>query len=197
VREINWKGDEVMDDCKLIDLFWQRSESAITEVSKKYGCYCRTIAFNILASKEDTEECVNDTYLKVWNAIPTDRPDIFSAYLGKITRNLALNRYKQRKVQKRGGGEIDLLLSELESCVPASANVEKECESTELIKAINEFLLSIKIENRVIFVRRYWYADPIVTIAQRYDMSESKVKSILFRCRNNLKTYLEKRGVKV
>ncbi|MCL2817167.1 MAG: RNA polymerase sigma factor [Clostridiales bacterium] len=183
-----------MDDKLILDLYWARSESAVSKTAEKYGKYCFAIAVNILQNKADAEECVNDTYLKAWEAIPPQRPEIFSSFLGKITRNLALNKCKERKTKKRGGG-IALLLSELEDCIPSAGTVESEYESQTVIEAINACLLSMDRESRVVFVRRYWYADPVKAIAARFQMSESKVKSMLFRARKTLKAHLEKEGV--
>ena len=184
-----------MNDEMILDLYWARSESAINETAKKYGNYCLAIATGILQNNEDAEECVSDTYLKAWEAIPPQRPVIFKSFLGKITRNLSLNKYKEHKTKKRGGGEIALMLSELEECIPSRSNVETEYESNQVIEIINSWLLSLERENRVVFVRRYWYADTIKIIAARFKISESKVKSMLFRTRKILKTYLEKEGV--
>jgi len=186
-----------MDDELILELYWARSESAIHETAIKYGKYCVKIAMNILRNKEDAEECVNETYLKAWEAIPPERPSIFSAFLGKITRNLSLNKYKEQRTQKRGGGEIALILDELEDCVPSGGSVEAEAEANAVAEAINAFLRSINRENRAVFVRRYWYADSITSITARHHMTESKVKSMLFRTRNKLKDYLEKEGVAI
>ena len=179
----------------ILDLYWARCESAIKETAQKYGNYCAVIAVNILQNNEDAEECVSDTYLKAWDAIPPERPSIFRAFLGKITRNLSLDKYKQSQAKRRGGGEVTLLLSELEDCIPSIGGVEAQHESGLIVKAINDCLLSMESEVRIIFVRRYWYADSIQTIATRFRMNESKVKSILFRSRKKLGAYLEKEGV--
>ncbi|MDF2654760.1 MAG: hypothetical protein K0R19_1234 [Bacillota bacterium] len=184
-----------MDDHAIIELFYSRSETAIHETSQKYGNYCSRIAMNILANKEDSEECVSDTYFKTWNAIPPQRPEVLRSFLGRITRNLSLNRYKEKRRQKRGGDEVDLLLSELEGCVSSDHTVETELERGRIAGTINKFLYSIEIEHRVIFIRRYWYVDSISSIAKRLGVSESKVKSVLFRTRNRLRAYLEKEGV--
>ena len=184
-----------MNDDMILNLYWTRSESAVGETAKKYESYCFVIANNILSNKEDAEECVNDTYLKAWESIPPQRPAIFRSFLGKITRNLALNKYKEQRTQKRGGDEVALLFSELEACVPSGSNVELECEAGIAVDAINSCLMSMNSENRTVFVRRYWYADSIGAIASRYQMSESRVKSMLFRTRNILKNYLENEGV--
>jgi RNA polymerase sigma-70 factor (ECF subfamily) len=152
---------------------------------------------NILQSNEDAEECVNDTYLKTWDAIPPQRPTVFSAFLGKITRNLSLNKYKGQRTQKRGSGEIPLMLDELEPCIPSARSVEADVEAGVVIETLNAFLSSIDHESRVVFVRRYWHADSIASVAERYQMSESKVKSMLFRTRNKLRAYLEKEGITI
>jgi RNA polymerase sigma-70 factor (ECF subfamily) len=179
----------------ILDLFWTRSESAISETAKKYGNYCFAIAANILKNKEDAEESVNDTYLKAWAAIPPQRPTIFSSFLGKITRNLSINKYKAQRTDKRGGGEFPLLLSDLDECIPSRENTELEFESGQIIEMLNSCLRSMDSESRIVFVRRYWYFDSIKTIASRFQMSESKVKSTLFRTRKKIKSYLEKEGV--
>ena len=188
-----------MDDNMIIDLYWARSESAIIETAKKYGGYCAKIAMNILRNKEDSEECVNDAYLKAWNAIPPQRPAKFISFLGRITRNLSLNKYKEKNMQKRGGddnkNEVEILLSELSDCIPSGSNVEAEYDAAVTAKAIDSFLRSVDSDNRIVFVRRYWYADSVISISERFNISESKVKSMLFRTRNKLKIYLEKEGV--
>ena len=186
-----------MDDNIILDLYWARSESAISETAQKYGGYCTKIAMNILQNSEDTEECVNDTYLKTWNAIPPQRPTIFSSFLGKIIRNLSLNKYKEQRAKKRGGYEVVLLLDELEDCVPSGNRVEYEYEVGVIAQTIDRFLHSIDAESRIVFVRRYWYVDSIRSIAARFQMSESKVKSMLFRTRSKLRIYLEKEGIAI
>ncbi|MDR3270275.1 MAG: sigma-70 family RNA polymerase sigma factor [Peptococcaceae bacterium] len=184
-----------MDDNTIIDLFWSRSETAIAETNKKYGAYCMTIAMNILQNREDSNECLNDTYHMTWSAIPPQRPVIFPAFLGRIARNVSLNKYKARHTKKRGGQEMDVLLSELEHCLPAPNNVEAEYETGQVAKTISNFLYAMNTHDRIIFVRRYWYADSIAALAQRYQMGESKVKSLLFRTRNKLRVYLEREEV--
>jgi len=190
-------GGKNLDDNMILDLYWARSESAISETAQKYGGYCTKIAMNILQNSEDTEECVNDTYLKTWNAIPPQRPTIFSSFLGKIIRNLSLNKYKEQRAKKRGGYEVVLLLDELEDCVPSGNRVEYEYEAGVIAQTIDRFLHSIDAESRIVFVRRYWYVDSIRSIAARFQMSESKVKSMLFRTRSKLRIYLEKEGIAI
>ncbi|MDD3692277.1 MAG: sigma-70 family RNA polymerase sigma factor [Oscillospiraceae bacterium] len=184
-----------MEDEKILDLYWMRSESAILQTAKKYGHYCFAIAKNILQNNEDAKECENDTYLKTWESIPPQRPNQFRAFLGKITRNLSLNKYKEQRTKKRGGDRIDLLLSELEDCIPSSSCVEGECEAKHIVETINSFMLSLNCESRKVFVRRYWYGDSIKEVAIYFQMSHSKAKSILFRTRKALRTHLEKEGV--
>ena len=184
-----------MDDIKIIELYWNRSENALAETSKKYSRYCHHISFNILHNNQDAEECVGDTYLRAWNAMPPQSPNRLSTFLGKITRNLSLNRYKQYGAEKRGLGQTELVLSELEDCIPSMADVEQTTDEIVLVEAINTFLATLPREKCIVFVRRYWYLSAINEIALQYDMSESKVKSMLFRTRNELKLYLEKEGI--
>lgn len=184
-----------MEDEKIIDLYWARQETAIIETDRKYGGYCRTISIHILNSQEDSEECVNDTWLRAWDSMPPKRPDFLAAFLGKIVRNLSISRYRMNHARKRGSGETDLLLMELEECIPSGKSVEEEIEGKETAAAIDRFLEGIDAESRNIFVRRYFYVDSIREIAERFEISESKVKSQLFRLRNRLKDHLEKEGI--
>lgn len=184
-----------MKDNEIIDLYWERKEEAVSATADKYGNYCHSISYNILHSDEDAEECVNDTYLGTWKSIPPQRPDRLSTYLGKITRNLSLNRFKQYTAEKRGLGQTELVLSELEDCIPSETSVEQVVEEMVLVKSINQFLYAQPWQKRNIFVRRYWYLYPIREIAEAYGMSDSKVSSLLFRMRNELKIHLEKDGI--
>ena len=183
-----------MEDSKIIELYWQRSEQAISETAGKYGRLLRSIAMNILNNFSDAEECENDTYAAAWNAIPPTRPNVFSAFLGKITRNIALNRWEYNRAARRNR-EFDLVLEELEECVSGRESVESLFEAGQLAELINEFLKGLKRETRVIFVRRYWYSDPVKEIASRLRISESKVEVVLFGTREQLKNFLEERGV--
>ncbi|MCL2056935.1 MAG: sigma-70 family RNA polymerase sigma factor [Oscillospiraceae bacterium] len=183
-----------MEDIEIIDLYWSRSESAIMETAVKYGRYLMAIANNILTNENDSEECVNDAYLGAWNAMPSQRPNYLKAFLGKIARNIALGKYDYNKAKKRNS-EFDLILSELEGCVSSPESVESSFDEDETAKIISDFLRLQTDGNRGIFLRRYWYADSIGSIAVRFSMSESKVKSILFRMRGKLKIHLEKEGV--
>jgi RNA polymerase sigma factor, sigma-70 family len=184
-----------MDENQIIDLYWERSESAIDETSRKYGKYCHCISYNILHNTEDAEECVNDAYMRAWNAIPPSRPNQLSTFLGKITRNLSYDKCKKYTAEKRGFGQTALVLSELEECVPSFENIDHALDEVVLVEAINNFLASLPQINRIMFVRRYWYLCQIREIAEQYGMNENKVKSMLFRARNELKKYLEKEGI--
>ena len=184
-----------MNDQDIIRLYWERDERAIRETASVYGAYCSRIAWNIVKNPEDTEECVNDTYLHVWNSIPTDRPAIFKAYIGRITRNLALSVYRKLHAQKRGGGELQAVFEELEAGLPAVRGTEEELEDREIAKTLSDFLRTQDEPARLIFVRRYWYTESIRELAEAFALSESNVKQILFRTRNKLRAYLEKEGI--
>ena len=184
-----------MEDERIVSLYWQRDESAIRETEIKYDRYLTKIAYNILSSHEDSRESVNDTYLAAWNSMPPHRPCVLSTYLGKITRNLSLNRYALRTAQKRGMGQVELTLSELEECVPAQRDLEQMVDEMVLVDAIEAFLYAQPRTMRSIFIGRYWYLYPIRELADAYAMSESKVASLLFRMRNKLKLHLEKEGI--
>ena len=184
-----------MDDKQIIDLYWARSESAIAETGKKYGKLCHRIAFNILANAQDSEECVSDTYLKAWSVIPPKRPVKLSTFLGKITRNLALNRYEKYAAEKRGGGEVPVALDELTECVPDPNSVEQMVDGRILVDKLNVFLEGLPVEARKIFMRRYWEVCSIQEIAEIYGISESKVKVSLFRTRGKLRSFLEQEGI--
>ena len=184
-----------MKDQEIINLYWNRQEIAITETAHKYGAYCHSISYNILHNEEDAEECVNDTYLGAWNAMPPHRPSRLAVFLGKITRNLSLNRFRAYTAKKRGMGQTELALGELEECIPGTFSVEADMEAAFLVQAINGFLHKQTKLKRNIFVRRYWYLSSIKEIAADYAMSESKVASLLFRMRNELKLHLEREGV--
>lgn len=184
-----------MKDHEIIDLYWERNETAIVRTSEKYGGYCHTISYNILNNDEDAEECVNDTWLGAWKSMPPQRPNNLATYLGKITRNLSLNRLKQYTTEKRSGSQTVLALSELEDCISSSTTVEQIAEEEALVDSINRFLYAQPKQKRNIFIRRYWYLYSIRDIAGTYEMSESKVASMLFRMRSELKTHLEKEGI--
>ena len=184
-----------MEDKQIVDLYWARSEKAISETADKYGRYCYTIAYNILHSNEDSEECVNDTYLHAWNAMPDQRPNKLSAFLGRITRNLSLKRWEKYTAKKRGAGQVSLALDELQECIPATNQTDSVADDIVLTDVLNRFLASLTAEKRNIFMRRYWYLSPVAEIASDLAISESKVKMSLLRSRNELKQLLEKEGI--
>ncbi len=181
-----------MDDTKILELYFARSEQAIQETDTKYGGLCYRIADNVLNNREDSEETVSDTYLTAWKRIPPTRPKVLSAFLSKITRFLAINRWKADRRQKRGGGEIPLALEELKDCADGREDVERRCESKEMILCYNRFLSQLPKIQRDLFLDRYFYLDSIQAIAQKTGFSESKVKSMLYRTRNKLKDTLAK-----
>lgn len=184
-----------MDDRQIIQLYHERSEAALSETAEKYGKYCHTIAYNILYNKEDTEECVNDTYLKAWETIPPQNPDKLSVFLGKITRNLALDKYRYYNREKRKAGQTELVLDELSECIPAADSVEQTVSDKLLVEVLNRFLEELSKDKRRIFLQRYWYLRSIGEIAAEFAMSESKVKMMLLRMRGKLKQVLEKEGI--
>ena len=184
-----------MEDAAIVELYWQRQERAIAETKTKYGTYCQTIARRILIDARDAEECVNDTYFGAWNAMPPHRPASLSTFLGKITRNLSLKKWRARSAAKRGSGEVALSLDELQDCVGSSSSVEEHVEAEELARIIDVFLAGLGAEDRRMFVCRYWHFDSIGEIAQRFGFSQSKVKMSLKRTRDKLAIYLEQEGV--
>ncbi|MCD8356837.1 MAG: sigma-70 family RNA polymerase sigma factor [Clostridia bacterium] len=183
-----------MEDREIIKLYWERNERAIAETSEKYGRYCYAIAWNILHRREDAEECENDTYLAAWKAMPPKCPSRLSVFLGKITRNIALDYYDYHMAQKRSGTVVELL-SEFSECVADTRLTEHALEAKETAAGISRFLRQQNSLNRMIFVRRYWYADSIADIADRFKISQSKVKTSLFRTRKKLREYLETEDV--
>ena len=183
-----------MEDTKIIQLYWDRDETAISETANKYGNYCTSISRNILENEEDVKECVNDTYLHAWNSMPPHRPNILSIFLGKIARNLSFNKYKHLHTKKRGGSEISAVLDELEECVSGKIDVEQEIEYQELVKIIDDFLHSLSTQKRSIFICRYWYNDSIIDIAKQFHMKENAVSMTLRRTRIKLQQYLTERG---
>ena len=172
-----------------------RDEQAIAQTAQKFGAYCRKIAMNLLGSQEDAEECENDTWMAAWNSMPQNRPDKLAPYLGRITRNLALDLRERQNAKKRGGGQTETVLEELEFCLPAGDHTAQEVESAETARSISAFLRSQPEQARNIFIRRYWYCDATADIAKRYGIGESKVRVTLHRMRTKLKAYLEKEGV--
>ena len=183
-----------MEDRAIIDLYFARSESALSETAQKFGDYCYGIAYNILRSEPDSDECVNDTYMHAWESIPPSRPSHLGAFLGRITRNLALNRLKYINAQKRADGEASLALDELSECVASQSNVEKAFDDKVLAALFDEFLSSLGDDARYVFIRRYWYLEPVKRIAQDISASEGKVGMSLHRSRMKLKKLLMKEG---
>ena len=184
-----------MEDEKIITLLNARSESAIALLREKYESYCLTIAKNILPCREDAEEVVSDIWLRLWNAIPPEQPENLRLYVARIARNLALDRYRSLHRQSRGGGQTALALEELESCIPAGSDPEAHVNTQELSGAINRFLASVSQRDRNIFLRRYFYMDSSATIALRYGMRETAIRTVLSRIRRKLKAYLIKEGL--
>ncbi|WP_298032722.1 RNA polymerase sigma factor [uncultured Dysosmobacter sp.] len=186
-----------MEDRAIIELYWNRDQSAIAETDGKYGGFLRNLSWNVLRDHGDAEECVNDTYLRAWNAIPPDRPAAFRAWLGRVARNLSLDRWKQGRAQKRGGDSMELLLGELDGCVPAPHSMERVLEDRDIAALISKFLRELPAESRIMFLRRYWYGQDIGAIAAGLGCGQGKVKSALFRTRKALRAYLESEGVSI
>ena len=184
-----------MEDSQIVSLYWERNEQALAETAAKYGNYCFSIAYNILSSREDADESVNDTYMSAWERIPPHKPAVLSAFLGKLTRRISLNKWRNRTRQKRGGGEVALALDELAGCIPGSADVSHHVEQKELRAAIVSFLNTLPCIERDVFVCRYWYLADIRKISQVFGYTESKVKSMLHRTRIKLRTHLKEEGL--
>ena len=182
-----------MEDFKIVDLYWSRSETAISESERKYGKILRSLSFSLLSSHEDAEECVNDTYLDAWNAMPTARPTYLGAFLSKITRRISIDRFRNQHRQKRGG--IDTVLEELNDCIPSDSDVVKEYESQRLASALNRFLFAQPTQKRVMFLRRYFYSQSISEIAHGLEVAESTVKVTLYRMREALRKELEEQDL--
>lgn len=184
-----------MDDLMIIELYFERDEKAIKETDKKYGRLCFTVAINILDNDADSEECVNDTYLSVWNKIPPTRPNNFMAFICKITRNLSLKRLDYNKAMKRTSESL-VSFTELEDILPDSS-IMPNVENERIGKLISDFLHHEKPDVRAVFIRKYWFFDSISDIAARYSFSESKVKNMLYHSRNKLREYLKKEGIEI
>ena len=183
-----------MEDSRIINLYWQRNPDAIAETNDKYGDYCFNVADNILKNHEDAEECVNDTWLRAWNTIPPQRPAKLKLFLAKITRNLAFDLYRTKSAEKRGQGEIDLVMDELSECIPSKYSVCAEYEGRELAECIRNFAKTLPVRDCNILIRRYFYAEAVSDIAKKYGMKENNVTVILHRSRKKLKEYLVKEG---
>lgn len=186
-----------MTDEEIIAMYWERSESALAESQRRYGGLCKQIAANILGSREDAEECLNDALYAAWNAIPPERPDSLSAYLARITRNHALTRLKARRRQKRGGGEAEVLLSELEDCVPVGDFADGLIDARHIGEAISAFLKEQTEVNAAVFTERYFHCKTIAEISRESGFTKSKITAILFRMREKLRQKLNGEGVDI
>lgn len=184
-----------MEDEKIVQLLWDRKEIGLTELSDKYDGYCHSISYRILNDREDAKECVNDTWLRTWNAIPPHRPFCLSGFLGKIVRNLSLNYVKKRYAGKRGGGNVNLALEELQECISDGKRVEEHLEQKLLTDTIAAFLRKQPEQKRVIFLQRYFYLYQVKEIAQALGMKEGTVKSVLSRMRKDLQIWLEREAI--
>ena len=183
-----------MEDQKIIALYHGRNELAIAETDRKYGAFCRTIAMNILSVREDAEECVNDTWHAAWTKMPPELPHSLKAFLGRITRNLSISRFRASRAQKRYSG-LELMLSELEECVPSAVSVERVVEQKELGEQISDWLETLREDDRSLFIRRYWYGDAAKMLAAERKCSENQIAQRMRWLRGQLKTYLEEKGV--
>ncbi|MCH5198826.1 MAG: sigma-70 family RNA polymerase sigma factor [Oscillospiraceae bacterium] len=183
-----------MDDKRIVELYFERNERAINETASKYGNYCYSIAYNILYNNEDAEESVNDTYADAWNSMPPHCPSVLSTFLGKITRRISIDRWRKNHAEKRGGGEMPLVLEELQECVASDNRVELELEKRRLTDIINAFVLSLPKTEQKVFLCRYWYMDSVDSICKQFGFSESKVRSMLYRTREKLRMLLRGEG---
>ncbi len=193
MRLYEWRLD--LEDRKIVELYLTRSEEAIQATDEKYGRYCYKIAFNILGNSEDSEECVNDAYMRAWGSIPPNEPKSLSSFIGKITRNLALDKLRQKNSDKRGGGEIPLVLDEISEFVSGDDQIARLQDSQEITAALNSFLAGLEEVERGVFMRRYWMVEPIADIAKRYGLTTSNATTLLFRLRGKLKKHLTKEGI--
>ena len=183
-----------MTDEKIVDLYWQRDESAVSETQAKYGRYLTKIAYNILTDMEDSLESVNDTYMYAWKAMPPHRPAILSTFLAKITRRAAIDIVRKKNRDKRIPSEYTFSLSELEECISDQRTVEQKIEAEELSNLIKKYLRTISPEARQLFIGRYFFLDPLKEVARYCGMSEAKAKSMLYRTRCGLREYLNREG---
>ena len=189
------KGGVQMEDRQIVELFWKRDEAAVSETEMKYGWFCYSISDHILHNREDAQECVNDTLLAAWNTIPPQFPELFSAFLGKITRRLSLKKLRTLSASKRGGGRPNLAFEELDECIPSGQSIDDQIEAMELTRIMDDFLTTLKTSERRVFLRRYWYYDSISEIAERYGYSEGKVKMMLMRTRDKLRARLSEEDI--
>ncbi len=186
-----------VEDSKIVELYFERNESALAETAEKYGNYLFKIAYGILADNEDSEESVNDTYLSAWDSIPPHRPMVLRTYLSKLTRRISIDLLRKKTTKKRGESQFSLSLSELEECVSGKGMVDEELDVRELSKAVSDFLRTLKKDARVLFVRRYYFCDSLKDAAKQARVSESKAKTTLYRTREKLREYLLKEGFAV
>ena len=184
-----------MEDIKIVELYWLRDETAIDETRSKYGVYCNSIAYRILANTQDADECENDTYLCAWNTMPPNKPHFLSSYLGMLCRNCALDKYRRYHARKRGAGDLTLSLCELDECIPEKKSIDDTLEDKELAEVISLFLRKLPERECSIFIYRYWHLASIKEISEKFGCSQSKVKTILYRLRVKLKTVLEREGI--
>ena len=182
-----------MEDQRIVDLYWNRDEDAILHTQRKYEGLCQTIANNILGNPQDAEECVNDAYLKVWNSIPPERPESLLGFLSRVVRNISLDKYRFNRAEKRSRG-ADIMFSELEECL-SDESLAALNEDEGIVDAINRFLKTLDQENRILFVRRYYYMDSNETLAKTFGINDNTIRQRLFRMRENLKKFLEKEGI--
>ena len=190
------KGGSVVEDERIIALYHSRNEAAVTETERKYGGFCQTIALNILSSREDAEECVNDTWYVAWTRMPPEKPRSLKAFLGRITRNLSISRFRANRAQKRCNG-LELMLSELEECVPSAVDVERIIEQQELSGHISDWLETLPEDDRSLFVRRYWYGDAVKALAAEQKCTENQLVQKMRWMRGRLKNHLESKGVEL
>ncbi len=183
-----------MEDKQIVALYYSRDEQAIAHTAEKYGGYCSSIAKNILQDEQDTEECLNDTWLSAWNSIPPKRPENLAAYLGKLTRSHAIDRWRALHTGKRGGDSVTLALEELEEALPSGSDPEQAVLTDELFQTIHTFLSSLPAAERNVFLCRYWYLDGIAAISRNFGFRESKTKTMLYRIRKKLQRFLQKEG---
>lgn len=184
-----------MKDTEIIDLYWERKEQAISESQKSYGRYCHSIAYNILRNTEDSDECINDTWFKAWETIPPTRPEKLAVFLGTITRNLSIDRWKKKRAAKRGNGEMEAAIDELAECIPASNSTEEEVIAADLERKLNEFLHTLPEKECNVFLRRYWFMEEYSVIAKKYGMNLNTLKTTIHRTRAKLKDFLVREGI--
>ena len=197
VSEKTESSGKSMKDSEIIDLYFARQERAISETDKKYGPYCRNISYNILENREDSEECTNDTYMKLWNVIPPQKPVRFCAFIASVVRSIALNMVRRSSAAKRGGGNAQTIFDEIAECVADRDTVESSLDEKELVKALNGFLASCGTEKQLIFMKRYYHFRSVSQIAEEMHISEDKVKQSLHRTREKLRAHLEKEGIDI